>query len=368
MNKSINSYMILDLQFGSTGKGLLAGYLANLHHPDVVVTAWGPNAGHTYIDEGGRKYVHRMLANGVVSPALKRVLIGPGSVIDAQLLLSEVESCADLLAGKEIIIHPGAAMVLPSHVEIEERSMVGIGSTMKGTGEAMIDRIKRRPNHQSTVAWTFPTSVMHKIASMGVNITISSYAYRKAITTASVIQIEGAQGYSLSMYHGFYPYCTARDVTPAQVLADCAIPYGIKPKVYGTLRTFPIRVADRYDDKGTKIGTSGPCYDDQKELDWSEVGVEPELTTVTQLPRRVFSFSHMQLSEAVTQCGPAKLFLNFANYMNYNDLQSLIHRIGRETGIEIAWLGLGPRHEDITSLGLFPNLDKVKKLMEREQS
>ena len=75
------AYMILDLQFGSTGKGLLAGYLAKTKQPDVVVTAWGPNAGHTYIDEDGREYIHRMLANGIVSPKLKTVLIGPGSVL-----------------------------------------------------------------------------------------------------------------------------------------------------------------------------------------------------------------------------------------------------------------------------------------------
>ena len=81
--------MILDLQFGSTGKGLLAGYLAKMRSPDVVVTAWGPNAGHTYIDSDGRHFIHRMLANGIVSPNLKAVLIGPGSVIDLDALEQE---------------------------------------------------------------------------------------------------------------------------------------------------------------------------------------------------------------------------------------------------------------------------------------
>jgi len=30
---------IIDLQFGSTGKGLLAGYIANRFKPDTLITA-----------------------------------------------------------------------------------------------------------------------------------------------------------------------------------------------------------------------------------------------------------------------------------------------------------------------------------------
>ena len=55
-NLTAKAYMILDLQFGSTGKGLLAGFLAKSRQPDVVITAWGPNAGHTYIDENRRVF------------------------------------------------------------------------------------------------------------------------------------------------------------------------------------------------------------------------------------------------------------------------------------------------------------------------
>ena len=67
--KQIN--VIVDLQFGSTGKGLLAGYLAETTKPDTVITAWAANAGHTYINADGRKFVHTMLANGIVSPNLR---------------------------------------------------------------------------------------------------------------------------------------------------------------------------------------------------------------------------------------------------------------------------------------------------------
>lgn len=346
------AYMILDLQFGSTGKGLLAGYLAKTMQPDVVVTAWGPNAGHTYIDENGREFIHRMLANGIVSPKLKTVLIGPGSVLDIDCLMKEIASCRDLLVGKEIIIHPHAAVVTKEHCEIEKRN-VKIGSTMKGTGAAVIGRIERDPENSPVAIDNIPMEWLDEIAQMGIAIEVHDEHYDDAIKMAEVVQIEGAQGYSLSIYHGFYPYCTSRDVTPAQVMADTAMPFSIIPEVYGTLRTFPIRVANRYNEQGEMVGTSGPGYLDQKELDWVEdLGMEPELTTVTKLPRRIFSFSVAQTKEACFRCGPTKLFLNFVNYLEKNQALALIDQIHSALSFEgiqakVEWVGTGPEHKHV---------------------
>lgn len=344
------AYMILDLQFGSTGKGLLAGYLAQMKCPDVVVTAWGPNAGHTYIDQDGREYIHRMLANGIVSPNLETVLIGPGSVLDIDCLMREIVSCKDLLIGKNIVIHPAAVVVTEKHREIEKRN-VKIGSTMKGTGAAVISRIERDPDNNPTAIDAIPFKWLDAVAQMGINICVNDGLYDLAIKEAKIIQIEGAQGYSLSIYHGFYPYCTSRDVTPAQVMADTAMPFSIIPEVYGTLRTFPIRVANRFNEDGVMVGTSGPGYPDQVELDWNEVGIKPELTTVTKLPRRIFTFSLDQLKEATYRCGPTKLFLNFANYIKPKQVEELIKQINfySPEGCMVDWIGVGPTHDDVQS-------------------
>ena len=142
--------------------------------------------------------------------------------------------------------------------------------------------------------------------------------YRDALAAAESVIVEGAQGFSLSMYHGQYPYTTSRDVTPWQVAADCGLPYKWASyiKVIGTLRTFPIRVSNR-------DGSSGPHYPDQVELKWGDIGLNAELTTVTKLPRRIFSFSQTQLQEALWHCGgywDTRLFLNFANYVTDKQL------------------------------------------------
>ncbi|WP_369676595.1 adenylosuccinate synthetase, partial [Enterococcus faecium] len=95
---------------------------------------------------------------------------------------------------------------------------------------------------------------------LGVKLVVDKEAYDQAIINAERIQIEGAQGYSLSIYNGFYPYTTSRDITPHQVLADTNMPFGLYVEVYGTMRTFPISVANRYNEAGEMIGTSGGCY------------------------------------------------------------------------------------------------------------
>lgn len=355
LNKRINpttpkAYMILDLQYGSTGKGLLAGYLAEQKQPDVVATAWMPNAGHTYIDGRGRKYVHCMLANGIVSPKLKTVLIGAGSVIDTVGLMKEITNARDNLIGKRIIIHPHAVVVTQAHRD-EERKNVKIGSTMKGSGAAIVDRIARNPDASPVAEECIEQSWLDAIAQMGIAIQVSATEYDDAIRDAELIQIEGAQGYSLSIYHGQYPYTTSRDVTPAQVMADTCMPWNLDVEVYGTMRTYPIRVANRYDENGKMIGTSGGCYNDQEEIEWSDIGIEAEKTTVTKLPRRIFTFSEQQTREAIFRCAPDYIFLNFVNYLTSKEQLDDMISIIAECGGNVTHIGTGATKNDVSQIG-----------------
>ena len=349
MNTKPKAYMIIDLQFGSTGKGLLAGVLAKEKQPDVVATAWMPNAGHTFIDKNGRKFVHTMLANGIVSPRLRTLLLGAGSVINLASLYDEIVSCADLLRGKCIIIHPHAVIVSEKHRQ-DEAKFVRIGSTMKGSGAGLINRIERNPeNNPTAIASKEIDDFIEHCQSLGIDITVGARDYDLAVRNADLIQIEGAQGYSLSMYHGYYPYTTSRDVTPAQMMADTCMPFDLDVEVYGTLRTYPIRVANRFDKDGNQIGTSGRGYPDQKEISWSDIGLEAELTTVTKLPRRIFTFSHQQTEEAIYRCAPKHLFINFCNYMESTELSELAKKISAylPPDCRISYLGFGASEVDV---------------------
>lgn len=342
--------MVVDLQFGSTGKGLIAGWLAKHEQPDTVVTAWAANAGHTFVDASGRTFVHTMLANGVVSPALRRVMMGPGSIIDPVALAEELDGCGDLLVGRKIdvMIHPHAAIITPEH-RAQEAEFHAIGSTKKGVGASAIQRIKRDPTKINTAAVAISDELRPLVC--------TTDQYRAALDQSQRVLVEGAQGYSLSMYHGFYPYTTSRDISTAQVAADCGIPAHWVTEVYGTLRTFPIRVANRFDAEGNMIGWSGPWYPDQEEMRWEDLRRAAELTTVTKLPRRIASFSHQQLRDAVWQMGVSYLFLNFVNYLpNRAAIAHLVQDINKTVGNlrgvndrtpQVAFLGDGPTENNV---------------------
>lgn len=344
-NRLVN--VIVDLQFGSTGKGLLAGYLAERFNPDTLITAWAANAGHTYIDGNGRKFVHTMLANGIVSKNLKQVLIGPGSIIDPDNLYKEIESCKDLLRNAKIYIHANAAVIQQRHRDEEAGPMTKIGSTKKGVGAAAIQRIRRDPNDMNTAQAALNDHPVLQFAKI-----VSPTEYASALNESRIVQIEGAQGYSLSMYHGFYPYCTSRDVSTHQIMADCGIPYSFgKVNVYGTARTYPIRVANRYDEQGNQIGWSGPNYPDQVETTFEAIGQAVELTTVTKLPRRIFTFSMQQIKEAVRINGCKEIFLNFVNYLpNEEAVMGMIREINSKCVAQVKWIGNGPTVNDVKEL------------------
>lgn len=339
--------VVCDLQFGSTGKGLIAGFLAERDKPDTVVTAWSMNAGHTYINAEGRKFVHCMLGNGVVSPNLRRVLIGPSSQIGLNKLFQEVLECKDLLEGVQVLIHEHACVIQERHILEESGTMTAIGSTKKGCGAALIEKICRNPSGGPIIARDFRTEVMRfsEIHQIDIKVaTADGYAYE--MDKAKVMLVEGAQGFSLGINSGFYPYTTSRECTPAQILTDCAVPVRWLTKVVGTMRTYPIRVANRFDEEGNMIGWSGPHFSDQKEITFDELGQEVELTTVTQLPRRIFTFSARQTQEALRAVQPDEIFLNFVNYCE-GDTFAKVVKIINDAGGKIRYLGRGPTVKDV---------------------
>lgn len=345
---------VVDLQFGSTGKGQICGTLGHLWGPDTVVTAWGPNAGHTF-RKGDKTWVHRMLSVAALAPSVEDILIGPGSVVDLGRLAEEIHLARTELRGKHLVIHPQAALLKPHHAAAEA-PLVSIGSTMKGTAEAAIEKMRRRQADMATAGLSFGwvhAELGQSLYEAGMSLAISSVHYDEAIDASDKMLLEGAQGFSLGIHTDFYPHTTSRDVSTAQLLADCRVPFPRKHdrfRVMGVCRTYPIRVANRFNDLGHQIGTSGPCYPDQKEITWQELGREPELTTVTKLPRRVFTFSMQQVAEAARICGVNTVALTFCDYLpDTGVLQTMIH--------DIDMLLPGAARVRLTSHG--PNMENV---------
>ena len=325
--------LIIDLQYGSTGKGLIAGYMAVKNQYDMVVTANMPNAGHTFIDDKGQKMVHKVLPNGVVSPKCEYAMIGPGAVFDTNRLFQEMDQLDTFGYDHfKVIIHPNA-VPLQEHHAAGEGHLNSIGSTQQGCSAAMIHKMNRNPN-DSPVAWDI---MRHELRGGRVRVVTNS-EYNGLLMVAKNILLEGAQGFSLGINERFYPFCTSRDCIPARFMADMGVPLHYLRDIIGTARTYPIRVG----------GNSGPCYEDQQEITWEQVGVPPELTTVTQRERRVFTFSPGQIIDALWATNPNIIFLNFCNYIEKPaELQEMIDIFGKDKEM---YLGYGPAIHDVVRM------------------
>ena len=329
--------MIVDLQFGSTGKGLIAGYLAETGRYDTVITCNMPNAGHTYIDSRGQKMIHKVLPNGIVSPHLRTVMVGPGAVFDPERLEFEI-AAAKLLGYLDrsviIMIHPNAAVLQPKHKEAEQATLSGISSTMQGSMAAMVEKMSRPVDGRVVARDSISWSVQQYVCTQD--------EWVDALRQAENILAEGSQGYSLGINTEFYPFTTSRDCTPARFLSDMGVPHNMLRKVIGTARTFPIRVGN------TSDGHSGAHYSDQQETSWGELGQTAETTTVTGRIRRVFTFSMEQIKEACFYCAPDEIFLNFAQYLpDWTQVARMVCDIEAHAGAKVHYLGVGPAFGDV---------------------
>jgi adenylosuccinate synthase len=342
--------MILDMQFGSTGKGLFAGWLASQRYPEGegwyggrniytgVVTANMPNAGHTYTAPDGEVFMFKTLPIGAVVPGVRQAFVGPGAVYDPTLMLYEYERAKKRNPSLELLIHPMSVPVTDEHRNLEASALSKISSTMQGSMTATMDKMMRQPGER-TVARDRLTG--ERLGDYVV--TVEDWV--NALLSHDNIIAEGSQGYSLGLDTEFYPYVTSRNCTPMAFWSAMGLPMaGMKlAEVIGTLRTYPIRVGN------TKDGYSGGGYDDQRETSWESIGQEPEYTTVTKRQRRVFTFSHKQLRDAYRWINPSSLFLNFCNYMKTEDeLNDLIKSIEKEIYTPVRWMGFGPNHNDIS--------------------
>lgn len=331
--------LLIDLQYGSTGKGLAASYLSNRIHYDLVISANLPNAGHTAYDQDGRKFMHKCLPSGVFHNPVY-IGVGPGGVFDPDRLHAEVSDLitAGHLASTEIIIHENTVpLTSDMKAEEEQSGAKTIASTLQGSMVASVRKMVR-DNTKKVIA----RDAYQPPDDLPIHL-VDSREWLDIVSSAKRILAEGAQGYSLGLNQHFYPHVTSRDCTSARFLADMALPVGMLNKVIGVARTYPIRVGNTAD------GHSGGYYTDQQELTWGDLGQAPEMTTVTGRVRRVFSFSREQLAEAIVANSVDEVFLNFMNYTVPNDAEfaDYVSDIVEKCGSKLAYLGYGPLASDV---------------------
>lgn len=337
-------HAIVDGQFGSTGKGAFAYWLAHQAaaaniYIDGSIYSGGPNSGHTFY-HNGQKHVNKQLpsfpvAMSLITDRVQFAYLSAGAVIDLPTLFEEARKYPKV----NIFVHPNAAVILMGDRAAESvGSVAKIAGTRSGTGVALAGKILREPDR----VWSAhcngdrPPESPPNITTLRHRIKPESKPY--------IMEI--AQGFSLGINQRFYPYSTSRECTVAQGLADAGLPPSALKRTYMCIRTFPIRVGnvDGY--------SSGGWYPDQEEITWEQLRVEPELTTVTQRVRRVATFSWEQFDDALQANYPDFVFANFLNYLSPDGQKEFLDdlKANRPFGVLPYQIieGRGPGVENVT--------------------
>ncbi len=289
-------------QYGSEGKGKVAHYIARTSGARAAVRVGGPNSGHTVYGDTGEKYIFQHLPTAAILPDVICVL-ATGSYIDVPRLLNEAALIG--LPAARLKVDPNAVVITEQDC-VEEHLVglrAGIGSTLTGTGAAVMNRISR----------TRPIRFAKDEPRLRPYLADTKDLLTRVLDAGDRVVIEGTQGYGLSVLHTpHYPYATSRDTTAAGFLSEVGLSPLDVDDVVMVIRAFPIRVP----------GNSGPLAN---EISWNELTTESgsdlpieELTSVTKSVRRVARFDGEIVRDAIRANKPTKVVLNHLDYIERN--------------------------------------------------
>jgi len=313
--------------FGDTGKGKIISYLSLKDKTAVTARAGvGPNAGHTVVYKG-KEYKMRMLPSAFLYDKC-RLLIGPGVLINPEILLQEIELTE---SHRRVGVDNQCAVIEQKHIEADKKGHLAqeIKTTGSGTGPCNAERALRTVK----LARDFP-ELKKFLADVPLEV-------NTAIDEGKNVLIEGTQGTYLSLYHGTYPYCTSKDVTASAACSDV----GVGPtKVDDVIVVFKAYT--------TRVG-GGPL---PNELSWEEAEKRgwAEVATVTGRRRRSAPFSYELAKRAVMLNGATQAALTKIDVMfqeckgakSYKELpkeaKAFIQKIEKEIQVPVTLIGTGP--------------------------
>ena len=268
-----NVISVIDGAAGSCGKAKVIGELVTLE--DIIVGAaianCMPNAGHTYVDENGNKTVFRNLPVSIINPKTE-LFIGPGSAIDMDVFLDEINRVKHLLNGRKVYIHELVPIIEGRHKEYE-REHIKTGSTFKGCGAVMQEKVMRNPNLKNFKDLKDLNGLEDYVVCCSDDEWIDRL-YEHLDNSNEHVILEVPQGCDLSLNSSSYPYVTSRDISTSQFLDYSKISPERLLQTIMVIRPFPIRINNITSD-GEYIYTGS--YGNGRELTWSEVSIASQL-------------------------------------------------------------------------------------------
>ena len=353
---------IVGSQLGDEGKG----GIVDLYGDDVDVVAryqGGDNAGHTVVHEG-ETYKLSLVPSGAIRG--KVGVLGNGCVVNPRTLFEELDTLQERGLDPDVRVAKRAHIIFPFHrvldgieEEVKSESDSEVGTTGRGIGPTYEDKAGRRgiragdlldedvlrerleyivPQKRAVVEDVYGMAVedlanpdafdvdalltefseygrRFEREGMAVN---ASVFLTERMAEGQNVMLEGAQGTTIDIDHGNYPYVTSSNPTAGGATTGTGLSPGVvgSGEVVGRGRADLTRVGrgPLPTELGGVVGDT-PGYDEQGEGDNEELATQireegGEYGTVTGRPRRVAWLDLPMLRHAARVSGFTGLAIN----------------------------------------------------------
>ena len=323
---------IVGAQWGDEGKGKITDFFAG--ESDYVVRFHGGNnAGHTVIVEGNTFKLH-LIPSGIIYGGPMSI-IGNGVVVDPKVLLDEIEYIEGKGIDPKLMVSDRAHVIMPYHIELDgalsnHQGDLAAGSTRRGIAPVYADKMFRNgiriidllePDvlmEKLTKGYSFAKGIIEKALSKKIESSIEeifdsycSYGekLKPYIADTSVelynayknnksILFEGAQGISLDVDHGIYPYTTSSNTAAGHISTGTGVSFRDIGRIIGVVKAYLSRVGES--------PLPSEMHGNEAEALREKGG---EYGTTTGRPRRVGWLDLVQVRQAVRVNGLTEIAL-----------------------------------------------------------
>ena len=340
---------VVGAQWGDEGKGKITDFFAS--NSDYVVRFHGGNnAGHTVIVNGNTFKLHLIPSGIIYGEPIS--IIGNGVVVDPKVLLDEIDYIKNKGIKPKLMVSDRAHVIMPYHIALDSalsghQGTLAAGSTNRGIAPVYADKMFRNGirmidllepqvfQEKLEKGYSFAKGLMEK--SLGVDfpitvdeifsqyieygIKLDEYIFDTALELYNAhlngqsILFEGAQGISLDVDHGIYPYTTSSNTAAGHISTGTGVSFRDIDRIIGVVKAYLSRVGESplpseiHGDEAKTLRDKGQEYG-----------------TTTGRPRRVGWLDLVQIRQAVRVNGLTEIALTKLDILS--DFESLPICIG----------------------------------------
>ena len=330
---------VVGAQWGDEGKGKITDFFACDSHY-VVRFHGGNNAGHTVIVNGNTFKLH-LIPSGIIYGEPMSI-IGNGVVVDPKALLDEIAYVIEKGIDPKLMVSDRAHVIMPYHIALDSalsghQGGLAAGSTNRGIAPVYADKMFRNGirmidllepqvfQEKLEKGYAFAKGLIEKSLERSLDITINEIfdtyvAYGKALApyicdtsielysahkAGKSILFEGAQGISLDVDHGIYPYTTSSNTAAGHISTGTGVSFRDIDRIIGVVKSYLSRVGES--------PLPSEIHGDEADALREKGG---EYGTTTGRPRRVGWLDLVQVRQAVRVNGLTEIALTKLDILN----------------------------------------------------